>query len=144
MLMQPKCHHPEVDRICLCMKRNYLFCVRCWWFWLSAIFDLHLHCRNFAMQYKHNTMQCNFRFGAISLRIPSSVGQNFQMIHVEFHLFLKVQPTFTFRVKTGEKSAYLVCLAKRLTRTQSVCVCGNQASFLGKIFAYFSQSEKSP
>ena len=55
--------------------------------------------------------------------------QNFEMIHVEFHLFLKVHPTFTFRVKTGEKSAYLVCLAKRLTRTHRVWEPDN---FLGK------------
>ena len=46
-----------------------------------------------------------------------------------FHLFLKVQPAFTFRVETGEKLAYLVCLAKRLTRTHRVWEPDN---FLGK------------
>ena len=39
------------------MKRNNLSCVRCWWFRLSAIFDLHSHCRN--MQCNTNTPQCS-------------------------------------------------------------------------------------
>ena len=42
-----------VDRICLHMKRNYLFS---WRVWLSAIFDLHLRFKT--LQCSRNTKQC--------------------------------------------------------------------------------------
>ena len=57
----------------------------------------------------------NYKYtaGAISLGSLLSVGQNFEMILVPF---IPQSSRLPFRAKTGEKSTYLVTLAKRLTR----------------------------
>ena len=71
----------------------------------------------------------NFLAGAISLQICWAKLRDGPYMWTQFHLFLKVHPTLTFRVESGEKLAYLVCLAKRLTRTHRVWEPDN---FLGK------------
>ena len=65
--------------------------------------------------------------GAISLGSLLSVGQNFEMILVPF---IPQSSRLPFRAKTGEKSTYLVTLAKRLTRT--VAYMWEPGKLLGK------------
>ena len=71
----------------------------------------------------------NYKYiaGAISLGSLLSVGQNFEMILVPF---IPQSSRLPFRAKTGEKSTYLVTLAKRLTRT--VAYMWEPGKLLGK------------
>ena len=71
----------------------------------------------------------NYKYiaGAISLGSLLSVGQNFEMILVPF---IPQSSRLPFRAKTGEKSTYLVTLAKHWHARSHTC--GNQANFLGK------------
>ena len=71
----------------------------------------------------------NYKYiaGAISLGSLLSVGQNFEMILVPF---IPQSSRLPFRAKTGEKSTYLVTLAKRMTRT--VAYMWEPGKLLGK------------